>query len=259
MKPRILIGIPCYNCQNQITRVISKLEQKAQELVFDQIVFVDNGSNDATLETIKKKQNSQGPLKNKIKVMQNQRNYGLGGTHKVIFNIAINEGYDWVIILHGDDQASIEDISPISSFALSHSCTTLGARFLTESKLINYQFSRILGNRILNLIFSLVTLRPVYDLGSGLNIFKVEDLRELSLSTLTDFFNFNCELLLEFFSYRKKMLFYPITWSESDQVSNARNVKVALSMLKSLFNWKFNLNKPAPIHSDLKLYQSNEI
>ena len=48
-----------------------------------------------------------------IKVLKNRENYGLGGSHKVAFNYAIENNFDYIIVLHGDDQGSISDMIPV--------------------------------------------------------------------------------------------------------------------------------------------------
>ena len=264
MKDKLLIAIPCYNCEKQVQRVLKGLVSNLDTLSPrpETILFIDNGSSDATvkkLQILKEdliKNSQDTPL---IRIIRNDSNYGLGGSHKIIFHLAVKEDYDWVTILHGDDQASISDIAPLTKRAITTHQTTLGSRFLKDSVLQNYQTSRIIGNRVLNSIFSVVTKETVTDLGSGLNIFKVEDLKKLDLLNLPDSFNFNCELLLELFKKSIKPQYFPITWSELDQVSNARNFSVAQSMLKSLMRWKFNLKKSPNLSKSLETYSYKEL
>lgn len=37
----------------------------------------------------------------------------MGGSHKVAFNYAIENNFDYIIVLHGDDQGSISDMIPV--------------------------------------------------------------------------------------------------------------------------------------------------
>lgn len=47
-----------------------------------------------------------------VKLLRKDKNYGLGGSHKVSFNYAIENGFDYVIVLHGDDQGHISNLVP---------------------------------------------------------------------------------------------------------------------------------------------------
>lgn len=233
-----LIAIPCYNCQNQIKRVISSLIEKKINIT-NKILLIDNISNDRTTSTIL---DCIGTHEG-FTLVQNNENYGLGGSHKIAFKYAIDNSFDYITILHGDDQATTSDLVRLQTEALNSGKTTLGSRFMTHSKRVNYQTSRVIGNSILNIIFSITLRKRIRDLGSGLNVFKVSDLKKINYLHLTNYFNFNVELLLSMNSKNINYAFSPITWIESDQVSNARNFSVATSMLKSLFLWCLNLNK----------------
>ena len=49
---KILLFIPCFNCQKQILRVLNSLDDKIID-IFEQILIIDNRSNDNTQKVIK--------------------------------------------------------------------------------------------------------------------------------------------------------------------------------------------------------------
>ena len=49
---KILLFIPCFNCQKQIIRVLNSLDDKIID-TFEQILIIDNRSNDNTQRVIK--------------------------------------------------------------------------------------------------------------------------------------------------------------------------------------------------------------
>ena len=49
----------------------------------------------------------------KMRVVQNPANIGLGGSHKLIFDYAIDQGFYHVTILHGDDQGELAHMAPV--------------------------------------------------------------------------------------------------------------------------------------------------
>ncbi|MFP5491596.1 MAG: glycosyltransferase family 2 protein [Bacteriovoracia bacterium] len=227
-----LIAIPCYNCAIQVERVFKALMQLEfkQEI---EILFIDNNSTDNTVSSLLELRD-QIPSQRKIHIWKNQLNYGLGGSQKIAINHAIKNGFDWLVLLHGDDQASVEDILSLLSKAQHKNHTVLGSRFMLKSKRTGYQFKRVLGNVALNLVFTLLKRKMTLDLGSGLNVFKVDQLKKISISELSNNFNFNVDILLNYYDQNLEFEFYPIIWREADQTSNAKNVAVAYSMLKSL-------------------------
>lgn len=229
---KILVGVPCYNCAPQIVRVIAALSELQLPATMT-VVFVDNGSTDGTLEAVL----AAATHLPRYLVLKNLRNYGLGGSQRILFGHALAHGFDRVAILHGDDQAVPAELALLLGHVAERRCHVLGSRFSAGARRIGYQRSRVLGNLGLNLFFSVVLRRRIEDLGSGLNLFDVELLRQIDLRTLGRGFSFNFELLLSFIDHRQPFEFYPITWRETDQTSNARNLRVAASMLSSWARW----------------------
>ena len=168
MNPRVLLFVPVYNCVNQIDKVIENISTKKY---IDSVIFVDNGSVDGTREKIC--DNIHLLNNTEAFLLHNKSNYNLGGSHKVAFKYLIENKFDYLIVLHGDAQGNIDDIDELitSSEYIKYDCL-LGSRFSKNSKLANYSFVRILGNRIFNLLSSFILKKKITDLGAGLNMFS---------------------------------------------------------------------------------------
>jgi hypothetical protein len=106
-----------------------------------------------------------------------------------------------------------------------------------------YDWKRIWGNRVLNIAYTLLTGRKCVDLGSGLNVFALNDLDERTYLEFADKLTFNFELLLDLIKRKVKFAYVPITWREEDQVSNARNFSIAKTAATNLLRWRLGLFK----------------
>lgn len=150
---KILLFIPCFNCEKQILRVLQSLNEKVFNLV-NEIVIVDNRSEDNTLavveEFIKKHRK-----KNLFKLFLNNENYSFGGSHKVVINYAKENLFSHILVLHGDDQANINDIIKQNILNNLDLDCFMGSRFLIDSDAKSYSKIKKLGNIIFNLTFSL--------------------------------------------------------------------------------------------------------
>ena len=235
---KILVAIPCYNCEKQLPRVLKKIQASLSSLVAE-VLIVDNQSKDGTLKAAQQFLD-ENKTALKTTLLRNDRNYGLGGSHKVAFNYALQNGFDYVGIIHGDDQAEPQEFCDLAKAAEKDPSldAVLGSRFMLSSTLKGYSKVRILGNLALNCLYSLASMDAVKDLGSGINLFKTAPLKDGLYLGFSDQFTFNMDLLLYYQHFRKKILFYPITWKEEDQVSNARNFSVGVQALKTLKSWK---------------------
>ncbi|MBP5385271.1 MAG: glycosyltransferase family 2 protein [Lachnospiraceae bacterium] len=244
---RILLFIPAYNCEKQIVRVLAQLDHEIMRYI-GEVIVVNNRSTDNTEEAVRTfmKKHVDFPLT----LLRNHENYGLGGSHKVAFSYAIEHDYDYVITLHGDDQGSIRDFLPVlrSGYYRKHACI-LGARFMRGSHLIGYSAFRTFGNVVYDFLFAAVIRKKVYDLGSGLNMYRVSDLASRYYEQFPDNLMFNYCMVLALDYYNLDARFYPVSWREDDQVSNVKMASQAVKVLKILFDY---LRDPSVIRSDYR-------
>ncbi|MCR4691202.1 MAG: glycosyltransferase family 2 protein [Lachnospiraceae bacterium] len=235
MKDKILLFIPAYNCEKQITRVLSQLDEKVLSNL-EEVLVVDNRSTDRTREEVLSwlSQNKS----DKISLVMNDENYGLGGSQKMAFQYAVDNGFDYVCMLHGDDQGDIHDFLPVFKSRLykKHDCV-LGARFMRGSRLQGYSLFRTFGNIVYDFIFAVVTRRRIYDLGSGLNLYSTRMLRDGFYKKFPDNLMFNYAMILASHYYQHDIVFYPVSWREDDQVSNVKMASQAVKVLKMAFEY----------------------
>ena len=241
-KDKILLFIPMYNCEKQITRVLSQLDEEVCKYITECIV-VNNRSKDNS-EAVVENYLSENEIKTKVSLLRNCDNYSLGGSHKVAFNYAIASRFDYVIVLHGDDQGDVHDLIPyIKDKTIEKYDSFLGSRFKNGSTLINYSKFRIIGNHIFNTFISLMLGRSLTDLGSGLNIYKTSYLKSKFYLPFQNNLCFNVYMLLYGMFIQSEFTFFPLTWREADQVSNAKLFKQTKEILELIFRYVFDKKK----------------
>jgi len=216
---KILVAIPAYNCEKQISRVLEGFDENLLSRISKVIIIDDRGGDNtaAVAQAAIEQLNLPQP---KVEVVQNDRNLGLGGSHKMAFLHGEKLGMDYVAILHGDNQAKTSELNNLIDVleASEQLGAILGCRFMKGSVLKGYDWKRIWGNRVINVAYSTLAMRKSLDLGSGLNIFRLSDLADHRYLGFDDRMTFNIDLLLDYYSKKTPLVFTPISWTEEDQV-----------------------------------------
>ena len=196
---KLLVFIPAYNCEKQVTRVLSQLLDQRIAPWVGECIVVNNRSADGTEAAVQDwmARHPDAP----VRLLRNDQNYGLGGSHKVAFGYAAAHGYEHLVVLHGDDQGG-------------------------------YSALRTWGNYGFNWLFSLVARKKITDLGSGLNLYAVKPLKNEYYKKFPDTLYFNDCMILALCQMKQRVLFFPISWREEDQVSNNKLTSFGVSLLK---------------------------
>lgn len=164
---KILIGIPAYNEEENIARIITRLKQD-----FENILVCDDGSSDMTSDIA----SSLG-----AKVVKHETNMGYGSAIKTIFNEAKNLDIDILVTFDGDGQHQISDISNVIEPIFDNRAEiVIGSRFLGSSKIIPKY--RKLGIKIITGLTNSLTGSEITDAQSGFRAYSKKVLNEISLS-----------------------------------------------------------------------------
>ena len=229
MSKKIIAVILAYNCQNEINKTLKKIQK--YEKYFYKICIIDNNSKDKTF--IKADAFIKNRNLKKFEIIKNLKNFGQGGSHKVAFEHALKNKCDYCLVYHGDDQANIKDFKKIFlNKSYNNFDAVLGARFLEGSKLINYQLYRILGNKIFNFLFTMLTNYKIYDLGSGINLYGKKVISDKYIKFIDNEMGFNYQNLLLMIVKKRNLKFAPISWKTEDEESNVQVVSQSLKVLK---------------------------
>ena len=115
----ITVGIPAYNEENNISKIIKKLQK-----ITNKIIVCDDGSSDSTAKIAKE----MGAL-----VIQHEKNLGYGSAIRSIFLKAREENSESLITLDSDGQHRIEDIQTIlKPLQNKEADLVIGSRFLND-------------------------------------------------------------------------------------------------------------------------------
>ena len=97
-KPRLLIFIVAYHAESTISSVLARIPHSLVDKFHIEVLIIDDASKDETFE-IGLKIARDGNLPFQIHVLFNPANQGYGGNQKIGYHYAIENGFDFLIVL----------------------------------------------------------------------------------------------------------------------------------------------------------------
>tara|TARA_B100000315_G_scaffold61508_1_gene55859 strand:+ start:101 stop:985 length:885 start_codon:yes stop_codon:yes gene_type:complete len=162
---KITVGIPAYNEEKNIAKIIVKLKKTV-----DQIIVCDDGSTDSTSEIAE----SLGAT-----VVKHAKNSGYGMAIRSIFLKSREINADILVTLDADGQHKIEDINKIIKPVVDGEADiSIGSRFLKEDS--NTPGYRKLGVKIITKVTNSSLSEKITDAQSGFRAYNNKVLQSLT-------------------------------------------------------------------------------
>ena len=141
----IVVVIPVFNEEKNISNVINRVSNFC-----DKIIVVNDASTDLTESIL------EDYISDKLIVIKNQKNLGIGGATKVGIAKALEINAEYIIKFDGDGQHSPEDIPEFINYLKNDNFDFVkGNRF--KSSISDMPFIKLLGNLISTNLQKIVT------------------------------------------------------------------------------------------------------
>ena len=163
---RVLAATFAFNEGEKIRRTLAR---HPTERPYDLLV-VDDGSTDGSLNEVDER----------VIVLRNRQNLGIGASMKRVFDYVIENGYDVVVIQAGNDKDDPLEIPSLLAPIVSGAADFVqGSRYLGGGAFGNMPKYRVLGTRIIHpLVFSIAARKRVTESTNGFRAFRTALLRD---------------------------------------------------------------------------------
>lgn len=207
-KDKILLWVPSLDAEKTIISVFDRIRKLKFEY---HVLLVDNHSSDNTVRVAR-----DYIKKNKFNctIVENIKNIYYGGSNKVAWLYGINNGFDYMIILHSDGQYPIEYSDKLLKVMKEKKChMVIGSRIVHKDIKKNMPTWRILGNKFLS-AFN----RWAYDLNLSefFSEFKIYDLKfieKIDIHKVSNNINHHFTLSVQLIKHKAKIEEIPIPCS----------------------------------------------
>ena len=224
LKKKIIIVLPAYNAEKTLEQTINDIDKT----IVDQIILVDDYSNDGTVELSKKLN---------LMTIKHNKNLGYGGNQKTCYNKALELGADIVIMLHPDYQYTPKLIPAMAGMITSDvydvviASRILGGQALKGGMpLYKYFF-----NRFLTFVENLFTGLKLSEYHSGYRAYTKDFLLQSNYQSFSDDFTFDNQILIKscFLNFRIGEIYCPTKYfKDSSSISFYNSIFYGLNCIK---------------------------
>lgn len=205
---RLSVVIPAYNEENRIANTLKDVDGYLEKQPYDyEIIVVDNGSKDRTVEVVKNLEATT--VQNARVIIQTVRGKGAA----VQKGIAEAQG-QYVLFMDADNATPISEVEKFWPYLQQGYEVVIGDRYLDEAHRAKQPWYRTLLSRGSNMLIQFVLIPHVHDTQAGFKAFDTQAAKKIFRQITIHGWAFDMELLAIalHMSYRVKPV--PITREE---------------------------------------------
>ena len=183
---KIYAIIICFNA----APVIAGLYKRIDKELFDKMYFFDDSSQDGSAEIAKQFE---------WIVIENKKNLGHGGNLKKALQIAFEDGADYAVEIHADNQYSPNEIIKAKQKLLDSYDLIIGSRFQNKNPFLKdgMPFFRYITNKLMSLMTNLICGIKLTEFHTGCKIYGKKLYEKVPYQKNSNNYLFSFEIILQ--------------------------------------------------------------
>lgn len=234
-KQKSLILIVAYNAEAHVDSVFRRIPYDRLPANCE-ILLSDDASPDSTFAAAQKAALSC-PVP--VRVLKNPRNLGYGGNQKLGYEIAIQEGFEAVVMLHGDGQYAPELLPEMLAPILEGNAdVVLGSRMLRKQDALagGMPIYKWIGNQVLTGIENTIVGANLSEFHTGYRAYRIAALRRIPFHHNTNDFHFDTDILVQLLRVGAVFHEIPIPTHYGQEVCHVNGWKYFFNCIRSCWH-----------------------
>src|SRR5215470_913668 len=235
-RPRLLILIVAYNAEKSIASVLARVPHQLAEHYEVEVLVLDDSSQDLTFEA-SRDAGRRGSTPFRLHVLFNPVNQGYGGNQKIGYQFAIEHGFDFVALVHGDGQYAPECLPDlVRPLRDGEADAVFGSRMLERGAAWRggMPLYKFVGNRILTWFENRLLGASLSEFHSGYRIYSVAALKQIPFALNTNDFHFDTEIIVQFLIAGLRIKELPIPTYYGDEICHVNGLKYAADVMRAV-------------------------
>ena len=183
---KIYAIVICFNSAPVLSETFKRIDKD----LFDKIYFFDDNSPDGSAEKAKEFD---------WIVIKNEKNLGHGGNLKKALQTAFDDGADYAVEIHADNQYSPNDIIKAKQMLLDNYDLVIGSRFVNKNPFLKdgMPFLRYITNKLMSLMTSFFLGVKLTEFHTGYKIFSKNLCNKVPYKNNSNNYLFSFEIILQ--------------------------------------------------------------
>ena len=221
---RVIAVMPAYNAARTLKQTLDDIPADAVH----EVILVDDGSTDQTVELARELG---------LTVIVHEQNKGYGGNQKTCYRHALEQGAEFVVMIHPDYQYDSRVIGvAIELIRLGICDVILGSRIRSRREALDGGMPgwKYIANRFLTATENLALGQNLGDFHSGFRAYRRDVLETIPWEKNTDDFAFDSQFLAQsvYFGFKLGDIPVPVRYfDEASSINFRRSVKYGLTTL----------------------------
>ena len=229
---RLLLFVVAYYAETTLKQVLDRVPAALFRQFDCEILVVDDASEDRTF-AIGREYKALHP-EHRVTVLRNEQNQGYGGNQKVGYCYAIQEGFDFVAMIHGDGQYAPEALPRmLEPLCSGEADAVFGSRMMTRFGALRggmplYKFA---GNKVLTFVQNRLLGTRLSEFHSGYRIYSVRALERLHFRLNSNGFHFDTQIIIQLLNAQMRIRELPIPTYYGDEICRVNGMKYAYDVI----------------------------
>lgn len=220
---KIIVVLPAYNAAVTLAKTVADLPD-----IVDEIILVDDGSRDETVELAKQLG---------LFVFAHKNNLGYGANQKTCYRLALEKGADIIVMVHPDYQYDPRLVTYFSSFiADDYFDVMLGSRIRSRKESLKggMPLYKYYSNRFLTFVENLASGQNLSEWHTGMRAYSRAVLESLDLNKTSNDFIFDSQVLFQITARQWRIGEIPVPvryFAEASSINWRRSLRYGLGTL----------------------------
>ncbi len=234
----VAVFVVAFNAESHIEETLKRIPEELLPLLAT-VYVIDDNSSDRTTEVARRVCVSM-PI---LEVFTTPFNQGYGGNQKLGYHYAIHQGFDIVVLLHGDGQYAPEVLPRLlAPFEDPDVSAVFGSRMMVPgaARRGGMPLYKFFGNKILTCLENRLLGTGLSEFHSGYRAYRVATLAELPFRYNTNDFHFDTEIIIQLVAKGKRIVEVPIPTYYGDELCRVDGLSYAVNCISTVLRSKAN-------------------